>query len=148
MKRLLLRCACGFAWYSENAAAASRSVTVHGETCARERGEASIRIFPIQAHPPDFAHHCREDEPPQIPPASRDLVDGCSWNCRGSYSWHCFCPCQGARHGETHLWAGGKTIADVERAEGVAGPRSRSIIDRIIAAKPDRNYPRRGRKST
>lgn len=130
--RLLVSCACGFRWFSRDTVALERAIQVHLSTC--EAGVTSIRE--VEALGPDPARHCRMDEPPQIPPASRADRDGqCSWNCRGSYSWHCHCPCMGERHGENHLWD------PDERAKSLD-----ALYGGIERAKPRGDW--KGRKST
>jgi hypothetical protein len=136
----LVRCGCGFQWFSIDVAAVANSVILHAKTCLVATPNGKVQILRVSVHAPDPAHHCRENEPRQIPPASREngLVDECSWNCRGSYSWNCYCPCAGKHHGENHLWDAG------DRGEGKRDVNE--IMDQIQRAKPRGDWP--GRKST
>lgn len=134
LKKCLVRCPCGFAWFSKDQAAAVRAVEVHRATCAKAAtaGFAALNVLVWQ----DPAHHCRENEPPQIPPPSRADRDGkCSWNCRGSYSWNCYCPCLGERHGANHVWDPDERARELDQLYG-----------QIARAKPRGDW--KGRKST
>lgn len=84
--------------------------------------------------------HCRRSEPRQVPPPSRRDRDGaCSWNCRGSQSALCFCPCGGARHAETSLR---------NPKQDPAAPSAEDIMQKLIDRTPDREVARKARRST
>jgi len=146
LEKCLVRCECGFQWFSADRQAAERAVAIHRETCATwgqsdrvpipDDGATILNVLVWQ----DPAHHCRENEPPQIPPPSRADRDGkCSWNCRGSYSWNCYCPCLGERHGANHVWDPDERAKAIEKA-------IEDIYSKIERAKPRGDWP--GRKST
>jgi hypothetical protein len=80
--------------------------------------------------------HCRMAEPRSIVVEHTPRAGECSRHCRGSLSPTCYCPvCFGEQHGA-------ENVATPARGNGL------EIMDHIIACTPDREVPRRGRKST
>jgi hypothetical protein len=136
--RWLVHCeACGNRW----AVNATQAPTEHHGTCTPtgqhtfRRGLTVERIIHRRAR--QGREHCRMAEPKQIPPPSRSDRDGaCSWNCRGSQSATCYCPCGGEHHATT-------SVVTAPNPEG-----GRDVMDMLIARTPTRDFPRRARKST
>lgn len=143
--RWIIRCrACKLTWLIEESPFRSGHAIAHlGECSGNQEGPLRfglviLRIVHRGVRP---ALHCRMSESRQVPPPSREptLEGPCSWNCRGSQSPSCYCPCGGKHHGATHVYR--KWHPEDFKDSGTI-----ALYEQIERAKPRGDW--KGRKST